>query len=147
MLSTTGMDVVTTALAGTIVLAAVGGGALCVLVARYGIGPATEPLPWTARRYFFARATYFTVGAAFALTGVLAAVGLAASERATSVAMARSPAGIRDRAALEARIHALESTLDEIQLRISRLPADLRWLGNGDLVPPSRGVERREPGR
>jgi hypothetical protein len=113
---------VTGALAGTVVLAAVGGVALWVLVARFGIGPAAEPDAWTARHAFFARLTYFTVGASLALTGVLAAVGLAASVRSASVpgVTAAPPA---EREALEARIRALEATLDELDLRVGRVPA------------------------
>lgn len=124
------MALETSVFAATLVLAATGAAALCLLVARYGIGPAAGPVPWTARRQFFARLTYFTVGVALALTGVLAAVGLAASVRSESAARAARAATVPDRPALEARIRALESALDELQLRISRAPADVDLLVN-----------------
>jgi hypothetical protein len=124
------VSLVTSVLAGTVLLAAMGAAALCVLVARYGIAPGAGSAPWTARRHFFARLTYFTVGASLALTGVLAAVGLAASVRSESVRMASGAAAIGDRRALESRIHALESALDELHLRINRTPADVELLAN-----------------
>jgi hypothetical protein len=116
--------------AACLVLAATGAAALCLLVARYGIGPAAGHTSWTARRQFFARLTHVTVGATLALTGVLAAVGLAASVRSESAARAVRAAAVPDRPALEARIRALESALDELQLRISRAPADVELLVN-----------------
>jgi hypothetical protein len=133
---------VTGALAGTVVLAAVGGVALWILVARFGIGPAADVDAWTARHVFFARLTSFTVGASLALAGVLAAVGLAASVRSASVTVAASPSPA-ERQALEARIRALEATLDELDLRVGRGPAaGMRGVAGAAVLP-----ERQPPDR
>ncbi len=126
-------DLVTIALAGTIVLAAIGGSALAILVARYGV-TGTQGSAVVARQYFFARLTYFTVGASLALTGVLAAVGLSASVRSASgatppVTIAESPAELE---ALRARIRGLEATLSELELRIARVPARAEAFGTAD---------------
>ena len=110
-------DLATASLAGTILLAAMGAAALSLLVARHGICPSDVAVDWTARRRFVARCTYFAVGAALALSGVLAAVALSVELDTRRRADDRPAAEVR---ALEARIQTLETMLRELDLRTAR---------------------------
>ena len=137
-----------TALVVSIVASAVGALVMCLLVARYGLTPASEGNG--TRALLVTRFGHALAGVCFAATGILAVVALIAPTREsqsapTTVVKIEPDRGAAARLqALTADVQALSTRLDQAEGRMTMVDSTARRLGDevGSIGARAKQLER-----